>query len=251
MLSGRVPPFFVAGMLKVHDLEAILDRLRLGCPAILLDDRKEAEGDLFCPAAVASAEVLQFMVRRASGLLCMSLPRTRLEEIGIPRLSQGLELLADSYVPEGKAPLLAGDLAPWARFLQSLRGRLADTPFHFPVDLAGHHSGISVVERLETIQALLQPAATIDWFTVPGHLATLGAHPLGLAGRWGHTEASVDLCRALGLEPAGLLCEIVGDDGGMMRGEELEAFARDTRIDLLPLSAVANVVKAGPVKPPV
>lgn len=238
-------------MLKVDHLESVLDRLRLGCPAILLDDRKEAEGDLFCPASVVTPEVLQFMVRRASGLLCMSMPRTRLEAMGIPRLSDGIRLMARMI--QGREDASSAELEPWVKFLASLiaNGHVADTPFHFPVDLAWHHSGISVVERLETIQALLKPDATIDWFTVPGHLATLGAHPLGLEGRWGHTEASVDLCRALGLEPAGLLCEIVGDDGHMLRGDGLEAFARDTRIDLLPLSAIPDVIKARPEHQPV
>jgi 3,4-dihydroxy-2-butanone 4-phosphate synthase len=243
--------------MRTHQLDATLDRLRLGCPAILLDDRKEAEGDLFCPAAVVRPEVLQFMVRRASGLLCLALPRGRLEEIGIPRLSEGIEILANILFLQGQThahlsnrPDLANpQLVLWTRFVWSLtsQGHTADTPFHFPVDLASQHSGISVAERWETIQALLRPDATIDCFTVPGHLATLGAHPQGLAGRWGHTEASVDLCRALGLAPAGLLCEIVGDDGHMLRGEDLEAFARETRIDLLPLSAIPDLFPAGPV----
>ena len=222
--------------------DQILEKVRLGCPVILLDDRKEAEGDLFCPAGKATSEVLQFMIRQASGLLCLSMPRNRLEEIGVPRMTQGLELLADAFVPEGQATLLGAEYASWVHFLRSMRGRLADTPFHFPVDLARHDSGISVTERLETIQALLHPEADIDWFTTPGHLFTLGAHPNGLEGRWGHTEASVDLCRAAGLTPAGLLCEIVGDDGTMLRGDELLEFAGKAKIDILSLGAISDLV---------
>lgn len=222
--------------------DQILDKVRLGCPVILLDDRKEAEGDLFCPAEMATSEVLQFMIRQASGLLCMTMPRYRLEEIGIPRITQGLEILADLFVPEGQRPLLDAEYAPWVPFLRSMRGRLADTPFHFPVDLARHESGISVAERLETIQALLDPEADIDQFATPGHLFTLGAHPNGLEGRWGHTEASVDVCRAAGLTPAGLLCELVGDDGTMLRGDELLEFATTTKIDILSLDAISDLV---------
>ena len=201
--------------------DQILEKVRLGSPVILLDDRKEAEGDLFCAASVATPEVLQFMIRRGSGLLCMSQPRTRLEEIGIPRISDCLELLGSyaTYAPPRNG---LNSVPALEKFLTSLSGRLAHTPFHFPVDLATQDSGISVVERLATIQALLDAESTIDWFTTPGHLFTLGAHPDGLEGRWGHTEASVDLCRAAGLPPAGLLCEIVGDDGTMLRGDELE-----------------------------
>lgn len=225
------------------DNDRILEKVRLGCPIILLDDQKEAEGDLFCPAEMATAEILQFMIRRGSGLLCMSQPRSRLEDIGIPRMSDGLELLtryADLDTPPRSA---INSLPGWQKFLTSMSGRLAGTPFHFPVDLARHESGISVMERLETIQALLESDCTIDWFTTPGHLFTLGAHPNGLEGRWGHTEASVALCRAAGLLPAGLLCEIVGDDGTMLRGDELTRFAKETHVDILSLTAIPNLLK--------
>lgn len=228
--------------------------VRLGCPIILLDAEKEYEGDLFCPASLATIEVLQFMIRRGSGLLCMTQPRQRLEEIGIPRISQALEILAHDYAPRGVQPegppLLAGEYAPWIPFLYSMRDRLAGTPFHFPVDLVSHDSGISVVERLGTIQALLQSEATIDWFTTPGHLFTLGAHADGMAGRWGHTEASVDLCRALDLPPAGLLCEIVGDDGTMLRGEDLDQFAAETNVEILSISRIPELLKRQKVAAP-
>ena len=228
--------------------DQILEKVRLGCPVILLDDRKEAEGDLFCPAEMATPEVLQFMVRRGSGLLCISLPRTRLEEIGIPRVSEGIEILGSLLFWSGQEGVnrLAG-AAHWQKFLESVTGRVAQTPFHFPVDLARHESGISVVERLETIQALLDPDADIDRFTTPGHLFTLGAHAQGLAGRWGHTEASVDLCRAAGLTPAGLLCEIVGDDGTMLRGDDLTRFAAESRVDILSLAAIPDLLNRIPV----
>ncbi len=221
--------------------EQILKLVRLGCPVILMDEEKEAEGDLFCAAAVATPEAVQFMIRRASGLLCMSQPRDRLEEIGIPRLSEGLELLASyaSYAPPRNG---ASVLPAWTKFLASMAGRFAGTPFHMPLDLATHDSGISVVERLETIQALLEPDATIDSFVAPGHLFTLGAHAEGMSGRWGHTEASVDLCRAADLAPAGLLCEIVGDDGTMLRGEDLEGFAAETHVEIVSLSAIPGLL---------
>jgi len=221
--------------------DRILQKVRIGCPLVLLDDRKEREGDLFCAAAAAAPEVLQFMVRRGSGLLCLALPRERLEEIGIPRITEGLTNLG--YVVaamnlEAAPEQVKCYWVPWVKFFTSFATRgMADTPFHFPVDLAAQHSGISVVERLETIQALLKPEATIDWFTTPGHLFTLGAHAQGMQGRWGHTEASVVLCRA-----AGLLCEIVGDDGNMLRGADLETFAAETNVEILPVSAIPGLL---------
>ena len=218
--------------------DQILEKVRLGCPVILLDDRKEAEGDLFCPAEKATPEVLQFMVRQGSGLLCLAMPRLWLEEIGIPRISEGLELLASSW----DYALPRFNITAWQKFLGTIPGHLSGTPFHFPVDLARHESGVSVVERLETIQALLRPDATIDWFTTPGHLFTLGAHPQGLAGRWGHTEASIDLCRAAGLTAAGLLCEIVGEDGTMLRGDDLTQFADQSHLDILSIAAIPDLL---------
>lgn len=223
-------------------MDRVLQLVQIGSPIILLDDVKEREGDLFCAASVATPEVLQFMVRRGSGLLCMSQPRLRLEDIGIPRMSEGLEMLSEYAKLAPPRANISYSLPGWQKFLTSLDGRLAETPFHFPVDLARHESGISVVERLETIQALLDPDATMDWFNTPGHLFTLGAHAEGMKGRWGHTEASVDLCRAAGLPPAGLLCEIVGDDGSMLRGEDLEAFAAETNVEILTVSAVPELL---------
>lgn len=220
--------------------QEIKELVTVGRPIILVDEVKEAEGDLFCPAEVATPEILQFMVRRGSGLLCMSMPRSRLEAMGIPRISEGMELLYGYRHPEG----LATALPHWDKFFTSMNKRWAGTPFHFPVDLAVQDSGISVVERLATIKALLDPEASIDWFSTPGHLMTLGAHSAGMAGRWGHTEASVDLCKAVGLTPAGLLCEIIGDDGHMLRGEEMEQFAYETHTEMLSISVIPDLLQS-------
>lgn len=218
----------------------IKDLVTIGRPIILVDEVKEAEGDLFCPAEVVTPEILQFMIRRGSGLLCMSMPRDRLEAIGIPRLSEGMEILGATMKLSsvGRETHLH-----WDKFFSSMRGRWATTPFHFPVDLVTQDSGISVVERLDTIKSLLDPQADIDWFSTPGHLMTLGANPAGMAGRWGHTEASVDLCKAAGLAPAGLLCEIIGDDGHMLRGEEMEQFAQETHTEMLSISVIPDLLQ--------
>lgn len=213
----------------LNDIHEAVRLIRAGKPIILLDDRREFEGDIFIPAEVVVPEVLQFMVRKGSGLLCIAMPRQDLEDKGIPRLSSVLEATA----------AVEGD--PVWRMLQSLTARgFTDTPFHIPVDFRGCEGGISVVERHKTIQLLLNPDSSIDHFEVPGHLFTLGSHPEGLRGRIGHTETTVELCRMAGLKPAGLLCELVGDEGEMRRGDDLDAFAQKYQLDIVPISAVVE-----------
>lgn len=218
------------------DATALLNAVRQGKPLVILDDRREHEGDLYCAAQVAEPEVLQFMVRRCSGFLCLAMPRPRLERIGIPRISSLLDLLMGVGVPRHRLP------GPWMRFLESLADG-ADTPFHFPVDLRGLASGISVEDRYATIRALLDPGANVGQFAVPGHLPLLGAHPQGLKGRAGHTECATTLARLAGLEPAGLLCEIVGDDGVMARGEDLDRFVREYSLDVVTVTELVELAE--------
>ena len=219
----------------LRDIQQVLALIRAGKPIILLDDRREYEGDLFIPAEVVVPEVLQFMVRKGSGLLCMAMPRTYLEDKGIPRLSELFTHL-DLTSPE----------AVIQKFWKSISTRPADTPFHVPVDFRGCAGGISVLERYKTIKTLLDGATTIDDFEVPGHLFTLGSHAEGLRGRVGHTETTVELCVMAGLKPAGLLCELVSDEGEMRRGEDLDAFARNHDLDIVPVSAVVEAALRQP-----
>lgn len=213
----------------LNDIQQVIRVIRTGKPIILLDDRREFEGDIFIPAEVVVPEVLQLMVRLASGLLCIAMPRQDLEDKGIPRLSNVFE------------STIALKDSPVARMINSLAQRgFTDTPFHIPIDFRGCEGGISVVERHKTIQLLLDPDSSIDDFEVPGHLFTLGSHPEGLRGRVGHTETTVDLCRMAGLKPAGLLCELIGDEGEMRRGDDLDAFARKHQLDIVPISAVVE-----------
>lgn len=214
-------------MLK--DIQQIIVQVRAGRPIVLLDDRREYEGDIFVSAEVVVPEVLQFMVRKASGLLCMAMPRPLLEAKGIPRFSAILE--AAEHVEDRSIRRLLESLARFGK---------TDTPFHIPVDFRGCEGGISIWERHKTIQTLLDPLSFIDDFEVPGHLFTLGAHPDGLRGRIGHTETAVELCKLTGLVPAALLCELVGDEGEMCRGEDLEAFASQHSLEIVPVSAIVE-----------
>lgn len=214
-----------------------LEYARYGSPIIIMDDLGEMEGDICCPAQGLKKEVVQFMVNKASGLLCLSMPKERLEEMGIPRMTEALQaLVCLKYDPE----LV---LRPSMRkFSDSLENRLAHTPFHFPVDQRGQHSGISAADRLATIGRLLEEDATIDDFDVPGHLMLLGAQTEGLRQRVGHTEAAYDLARHAGLAPAAALCEVLSRDGSMSRGRELEAFAAEHAVSILLISEALDAL---------
>lgn len=211
--------------------EQLLYHISLGDPLVILDDLREYEGDLFCAAQVVTIEALEFMVRKGSGLLCLALPRERLEDIGIPRFSDLLRA--------APAATVAGlDMFRTSWFFQGA----PDTPFHLPVDRRGLASGISLSDRYATIKALIAPTAHISQFEVPGHLITLGAHPRGLLGRRGHTEAAVELAQAAGVGPGGLLCEILGDAGEMLKGEDLEAFASQNGLPMIRISQLSSII---------
>lgn len=211
--------------------QTILASVRQGNPLVILDDRREFEGDLFCAAELATPEVLHFMVRQCSGFLCLAMARQKLELMGIPRISDITSFLGDmDWIPE-----------PWESFLEHLVRQKADTPFHFPVDARVCHSGISVEDRYTTIQAMLNVRASVSDFSIPGHLPLLGSHPLGFKGRIGHTESAVELCQMAGLKPAGLLCEILSEDGTMATGQELQDFAEKNSLQIVTITDLVKI----------
>ena len=161
------------------------------------DERRENEGDLILAAQSATAEKIAFMVRHTSGLICLPTTGDRLDELDIPMM------VADNT----------------DNF---------QTAFTISVDHARDTTtGISAADRSRTILAFVDPNATAADFRRPGHIFPLRYHEGGVLVRPGHTEAAVDLARLAGMYPAGVLCEIVNDDGSMMRGEALEAFAAE------------------------
>lgn len=188
-----------------------IDQFRSGRPLIVLDDRREMEGDLAVPAELATPEVIKFMASRCSGLLCLAMPRRDLERIGIPPM-----------VSSGPNP--------------------TEAPFYYPVDAAWlgrrGRGGISAWDRHATVQALLDPGCCAGDLVWPGHLVMLGARDGGLRERVGHTEACTDLAALAGHRPCALLCEILDDEGEMARGEVLEAFARACDLSIVRLTDI-------------
>jgi 3,4-dihydroxy 2-butanone 4-phosphate synthase / GTP cyclohydrolase II len=175
---------------------AALDELRRGNMVLVVDAHdREDEGDLIMAAEFATADAVAFMIRHTSGLLCVGLTRERADELA---------------------------LSPMAASNEDARG----TAFTVSVDSRhGTTTGVSAADRVLTIRALAHEVTRPGDLTRPGHVFPLRAHPLGVLGRPGHTESAVDLCRLAGLRPAGVLCEVMNDDGTMARAGQRAAFA--------------------------
>ncbi len=184
-------------------IEQAIEEIRSGRLVIVADDEdRESEGDLVGAAPLVTPEMINFMVTHGRGLVCLALTPERVRALGLPQMA---EESADSY----------------------------ETAFTVSVDAAkrfGVTTGISARDRAKTIQVAIDPAIVPSDLRRPGHVFPLKARPGGVLQRVGHTEASVDLARLAGLYPAGVICEILADDGTMMRRSQLEEFARQHRL---------------------
>ena len=191
-LSGKVPPS--GGPL--NSVEEILADLRAGRMVIIMDDEdRENEGDLIMAAERATPEAVTFMIRHTSGILCVPMEEARLERLELPQM-----VVNNS---------------------ESHR-----TAFTVSVDaVSGTTTGVSSGDRALTIRALARPEARAADFARPGHIFPLRARRGGVLVRTGHTEAAVDLCRLAELQPVGVICELMNEDGSMARRKDLHAFA--------------------------
>ena len=191
-------------MIKLDSIEEAIHDFREGKMVIVVDDEdRENEGDLICAAEKITPEMVNFMLKNARGVLCVPLTLSRCKEL---------------------------DLAPQVEDNTSMLG----TPFTVTVDkLEGCSTGVSIHDRAATIRALSDPASTPETFGRPGHINPLYAQDQGVLRRSGHTEAAVDLCRLAGLAPAGVLMEIMSDDGTMARLPELRRRADEWGMKLV------------------
>jgi len=183
--------------------------------AVVRDDAgREDEGDLVLAAALATPAMLAVMARLGGGLICAPLTAERADALALQPLS------SRNTTPTG-------------------------TAFLTPVDVAGCTTGISTAERAATARALADPATTPGDLLRPGHLLPLRSHEGGVRARPGHTEAAVELARLAGLAPAGVICEVLGEDGAPLRGEALEAFAARHGFPLLSIAEFVAYLAAG------
>jgi len=179
---------------------------------VIIFSEDEGEADLAIPAQEITAEAILFAARVASGLLCLALPKARLQELEIDALPS--------------------------------RYRVQDTPFYESVDAVGVKSGVSAKDRCYTIKKIVDPNTKPSDLSRPGHLPLLGAEPLGLIKRDGHTEAVIELCKLAGLYPAGMLCELISDSGDMMTATELKAIAKKLRVPIITVGALAEFARS-------
>lgn len=186
-------------------IESALEDIRNGKMVIVVDDEdRENEGDFIIAARFATPEVINFMAKHGRGLICVALTDERCRELQL-----------DPMVPTNTS--------------------LHETAFTVSVDLIGHGTttGISASDRAKTIQALVNPATKPEDLARPGHIFPLRAKNGGVLRRTGHTEASIDLARLAGFEPAGVLVEIMNEDGTMARLPQLEQIAHQFGLKII------------------
>ena len=181
----------------IATIEEIIEEARRGRMVVLVDDEnRENEGDLVVPAQFCDAEAINFMARHGRGLICLALTRQRCEHLGLPLMAQGNESRRSTA------------------FTISIEARHGIT------------TGISAADRARTIQVAIDPATRRDDLSSPGHIFPLMARDGGVLVRAGHTEAAVDIARLAGLDPSGVICEVMNDDRTMARLPDLVTFAR-------------------------
>ena len=181
----------------LSSIDEIVEDARAGKMFILVDDEdRENEGDLVIPAQFCDAAAVNFMAKHGRGLICLALTRQRCEHLGLPLMARGNE------------PRLR------TAFTISIEAR------------DGVTTGISAADRARTIAVAIDPASRREDLVAPGHIFPLMARAGGVLVRAGHTEAAVDVARLAGLTPAGVICEIMNDDGSMARLPDLVAFAQ-------------------------
>jgi 3,4-dihydroxy 2-butanone 4-phosphate synthase/GTP cyclohydrolase II len=178
-------------------IEDIIEDARRGKFIVLVDDEdRENEGDLIIPAECVTAEAINFMAKYGRGLICLPLSRERVEQLGLPLMAQH-------------------------------NGTRHKTAFTVSIEAReGIATGISAADRARTIAVAIDPGKGRDDIVTPGHVFPLVARDGGVLVRAGHTEAAVDIARLAGFQPAGIVCEIMNDDGTMARLPDLVRFAQ-------------------------
>lgn len=194
----------------MNSIKEALEDIRDGKMVIVVDDEdRENEGDLVMAAEKVDKNKINFMIKRARGLVCVPMEEERLDELELPPMVSNN---TDSH----------------------------ETGFTVSVDHKDTTTGISAGERALTIQKLINPDSKASDFKRPGHIFPLRAKKGGVLRRAGHTEAAVDLARLAGLKPAGVICEIINDDGTMARLPQLEAFASEFGLKII---TIADLIK--------
>lgn len=196
--------------MKFNTIEEALEDIKNGKMVVVIDDEdRENEGDLVMAAEKADAGAINFMATYGRGLICVPLEGRRLDELGLHLM------VTNNTDPHG-------------------------TAFTVSVDAKTTTTGISAHERAETIRALVDPNTKPEDLRKPGHVFPLRAKEGGVLRRAGHTEAAVDLAKLAGLYPAGVICEIMNDDGTMARVPQLVEFCKRHNLKII---TIADIIK--------
>jgi len=188
---------------SISPIGEIIDEARRGRMFILVDhEDRENEGDLVIPAQMATPEAINFMATHGRGLICLTLPAERIEALGLPLMS-------------------------------TKNSSRHETAFTISIEAReGVTTGISAQDRAQTIAVAIDPTKSAVDIATPGHIFPLRAREGGVLVRAGHTEAATDVSRLAGLNPAGVICEIMNDDGTMARLPELVSYAKRHRLKI-------------------
>ncbi|ABR47237.1 GTP cyclohydrolase II [Alkaliphilus metalliredigens QYMF] len=193
-------------MNKFNTIEEAIEEIKAGKMIVVVDDEdRENEGDLLMAAEKATPETINFMARYGRGLICTPMTKSALQKLNI------FPMVTDNTDPK-------------------------ETAFTVSVDSVECTTGISAGERACTILKLVDPGATARHFTKPGHIFPLVAKEGGVLKRAGHTEAAVDLARMAGLDPSGVICEIMNEDGTMARVPELMEYVKEHNLKIITIA---------------
>ena len=200
-------------MAAFNTIEEALEDLRRGKIILVTDDEdRENEGDFICAAQFATTENINFMATHGKGLICMPMSEEYVEKLKLPQM---VENNTDNH----------------------------ETAFTVSIDHLTTTTGISAVERSITALACVKKDAKPEDFRRPGHMFPLKAKKNGVLERNGHTEATVDLCRLAGLKECGLCCEIMREDGTMMRTDELSKLAQQYQMKFITIKDLQDYRK--------
>lgn len=192
-------------------VNAAIEAIGRGIPVALFDDDdREDECDLVIAAEIMDEVTMALFIRECSGIVCLCLDEERVQLLDLP-------------------PMVTSN------------GSRFRTAFTVSIEARnGVTTGVSARDRLTTIRAAIADSAQADDLVRPGHVFPLRAHPLGVLGRRGHTEGSVDLARLAGFKPAAVLCELMNADGTMMKGDDARAFAEQRNFPVLTIAELVS-----------
>ncbi|MFZ9308714.1 MAG: bifunctional 3,4-dihydroxy-2-butanone-4-phosphate synthase/GTP cyclohydrolase II [Candidatus Nanopelagicales bacterium] len=200
--------------IKLDSIQDAIHDIRLGKAVVVVDDEeRENEGDLIFAAQLATNELMGFMVRHTSGVICVPMMGDWLDRLNIPMMTHTNE-------------------------------ETHKTAYTVSVDSAhGVTTGISAADRAQTVRALADPLTEASDLKRPGHIFPLRAVDGGVLRRAGHTEAAVDLARLAGLHPVGVICELVHDDGSVMRADDCRKFANDNELKMISITELIQYIR--------